>query len=152
MWGVMSTGATVEVRARRRLERSCPRYSRAMAAGQVRMWRPKGNERVLLMAGQTTQYAVDPRGEYVLGIVTANPMRARRGRRRHLVVPGDLVAWDPSAEHAGTAVDAPWSARLIVVEVGDLAEIASDHESELPAKSPLSGSSHPRPSARSSVS
>ncbi|HKD33525.1 MAG TPA: AraC family transcriptional regulator [Gaiellaceae bacterium] len=104
-----------------------------MAAGQVRMWRPKGNERVLLMAGQTTQYAVDPRGEYVFGIVTANPMRARRGRRRHLVVPGDLVAWDPSAEHAGTAVDAPWSARLIVVEVGDLAEIASDHESELPA-------------------
>src|SRR5262245_1464793 len=96
------------------------------------MWRRAGNDRVSLMAGTTRRYAVDPRGEYVFGIVAGNPMRARRGRRQHLVAPGDLVAWDPTAEHAGTAVDAPWSARLIVVEVADLAEIASDHESELP--------------------
>jgi AraC-like DNA-binding protein len=97
------------------------------------MWRPADEDRVLLMAGETTQYAVDPRGEYVLGIVTRKSMRARRGGERHLVAPGDLVAWDPSDRHAGTAVDAqPWSARLIVVEVAGLAALASDEESELP--------------------
>jgi AraC-like DNA-binding protein len=105
-----------------------------MPTEQVRMWRPGDDDRVLLMAGQTTRYAVEPRGEYVFGIVAARPMLARRGRERRLVQPGELVAWDPSNGHAGTAVDAqPWSARLMVVEVADLAELASDQESDFPA-------------------
>jgi AraC-like DNA-binding protein len=105
-----------------------------MATEQVRMWRPADEDRVLLMAGQTTRYAVEPRGEYVFGIVTAEPMLARRGRERRLVEPGELVAWDPSDRHAGTAVDArPWSARLMIVEVADLADLASDAESDSPA-------------------
>ena len=48
------------------------------------------------MAGRTTRYAIEPRGEYVFGVVAGQPMRSRRGRERRLVRPGQLVAWDPS--------------------------------------------------------
>jgi hypothetical protein len=34
-----------------------------MAAEQVRMWRHPYEDSVLLMAGQTSSYAVEPRGE-----------------------------------------------------------------------------------------
>jgi AraC-like DNA-binding protein len=86
------------------------------------------------MAGRTTGYAVEPRGEYIFGVVTEKPMRARRGRERRLVAPGELVAWDPSDRHAGEAIDSqPWSARLLVVEAVDLADLASDRESDFPA-------------------
>src|SRR5690242_15587631 len=101
-----------------------------MASERVRMWRPGGEGRVLLMAGTTTHYAIAPRGEYVFGVVAGQPMRSRRGRERRLVRPGQLVAWDPSNEHAGGAVDGrPWSARLMVVEVADLAALVDDTES-----------------------
>jgi AraC-like DNA-binding protein len=106
---------------------------RKVASEQVRMWRPADEDRILLMAGRTTRYAVEPRGEYVFGIVSGEPMRSRRARERRLVRPGDLVAWDPSGAHAGAAVDArPWSSRLMVVEVGGLAALAGDGEGELP--------------------
>ena len=95
------------------------------------MWRPANEDRILLMAGRTTGYAIEPRGEYVFGIVTGQPMRSRRGRERRLVWPGDLVAWDPSGAHAGEAVDGrAWASRLIVVEVADLHRIATDPESD----------------------
>jgi AraC-like DNA-binding protein len=100
-----------------------------MAAEQVRMWRPSEEDRVLLMAGQTMGYAIEPRGEYVFGLVTGQPMRSRRGREHRLVLPGQLVAWDPSGAHAGTALDArPWTARLMVVEAAGLAELAGDDD------------------------
>src|SRR4051794_14574388 len=112
-----------------------------MASEQVRMSRPANEPRVLLMAGETTRYGIDPQAEYVFGIVTRRPMRSRRGRERRLVRPGDLVAWDPSAAHAGAAVDGrPWSSRLMVVEVADLASLASDAESD-----PLSDVVFPEP-------
>ena len=38
-------------------------------AEQVRMWRASETDRLLLMAGQTSHYAIEPRGEYVFGIV-----------------------------------------------------------------------------------
>jgi AraC-like ligand binding domain len=102
-----------------------------MATEPVRMWRAPGGERVLLMAGRTTQYAMEPRGEYVFGIVGEQPMRSRRGRERRLVRPGQLVAGDPSHAHAGSAVDErPWKSRLVVIEVADLAALADDPESE----------------------
>lgn len=47
-----------------------------MATEQARMWRPADEERVLLMAGQTTRDAIDPRGEYVFGVVAGQPMRS----------------------------------------------------------------------------
>src|SRR3954471_23582701 len=103
-----------------------------MATDRVRMWRPADEDRVLLMAGRTTRYDIEPRGEYVFGLVAEQPMRSRRGRERRLVRPGQLVAWDPSDPHAGAAVDGrPWSSRLMVVEVSDLASLAGDQESNL---------------------
>ena len=87
-----------------------------MRADQVRVWRAAEASAVLLMAGQTTHYAIEPRGEYVFGIVAGKPMRSRRGRERRLIGPGQLVAWDPSNSHAGAAVDGqPWTSRLIIV-------------------------------------
>ena len=96
------------------------------------MWRPADQGRILLMAGQTTAYAMEPRGEYVFGLVAGQPMRSRRGHERRLVQPGQLVAWDPSGAHAGSAVDGrPWTSRLIVVEIADLAALAGDEEVQL---------------------
>lgn len=93
------------------------------------MWRPEQEDRVLLMAGQTTHYAVEPRGEYVLGVITAQAMRSRRGAERRLVQPGQLLAWDPSHAHAGSSADdQPWSARLIVVEAAGLHALGGDEE------------------------
>lgn len=98
------------------------------------MWRAPGADRVLLMAGRTAHYAVDPRDEYVFGIVLEAPMVARRGSERRLIQPGGLVAWDPSAAHAGTATgQGPWSARLMVVETADLAALGGDDDAVLPA-------------------
>ncbi|HEY7592069.1 MAG TPA: AraC family transcriptional regulator [Actinophytocola sp.] len=82
----------------------------------VRMWRPA--ERVLMLAGRTTGYAIEPRGEYVFGIVAGGSMRAARGRRRYVVRSGQLVAWDPSDAHSGEAAE-PWSARLMIVEADE---------------------------------
>jgi AraC-like DNA-binding protein len=105
-----------------------------MVNEHVRVWRAAEEGRVLLMAGHTTGYVVEPRGEYVFGIVAGQPMRSRRGRERRLVMPGQLVAWDPSNTHSGAAVDGkPWSARLMVVEVGALTDLACDEKSSLPA-------------------
>jgi AraC-like DNA-binding protein len=84
------------------------------------------------MSGQTTRYVLEPRGEYVFGVVGNQPMLARRGRERHLVEPGRLVAWDPTNTHAGAAVDRrPWTARLIVVEVADLHALADDPDGDI---------------------
>jgi AraC-like DNA-binding protein len=81
------------------------------------------------MAGWTRSYAVEPRGEYVFGVTAAAPMRARRGRDRHLVPPGQLLGFDPSLAHSGSTADGrAWFTRLIVIEVGDLAGLAGDPE------------------------
>jgi AraC-like DNA-binding protein len=103
-----------------------------MVTEQVRMWRPAGEDRLLLMAGRTTRYAMEPRGEYVVGVVARRPMRSRRGREHRLVGPGQLVIWDPSSAHSGRAVDEqPWSSRLMVIEVGALAALAGGQGSRL---------------------
>jgi AraC-like DNA-binding protein len=100
-----------------------------MRADRVRVRRAAEASAVLLMAGQTTHYAIEPRGEYVFGMVAGKPTRSRRGRERRLIVPGQLVAWDPSNSHAGAAVDGqPWTSRLIIVEAADLATLAGDQE------------------------
>lgn len=93
------------------------------------MWRSEQEDRVLLMAGQTTHYAVEPRGEYVFGVITAQPMHSRRGAERRLVQPGQLLAWDPSHGHAGSSADGqPWEARLMVVEDAGLHALVDDEE------------------------
>jgi AraC-like DNA-binding protein len=103
-----------------------------MEAEHVRMWRHPEEDRVLLMAGKTTSYAVEPRGEYVFGVVTRQAMRSRRGRENRLIRPGQLVAWDPSDAHSGTAVGGEaWSSRLMIVETADLANLAGDEETDI---------------------
>jgi AraC-like DNA-binding protein len=102
------------------------------AVEKVRIWRPSPEDRVLLMAGRTTGYTVEPRGEFVFGVVQDAPMRSTRGRERRLIEPGRLVAWDPSRRHSGRAVDGrPWTSRLMVVEVGDLTGLATDEDDPL---------------------
>lgn len=104
-----------------------------MAQESVRIWRPEHASAVLLMAGQTTAYTVDPRDEYVFGIVSGRPMLARRGRTRHRVLPGQAVAWDPTDRHAGHALHGqPWTARLMVIDAAELSRLAGDHEDERP--------------------
>jgi AraC-like DNA-binding protein len=105
------------------------------------MWRGAEEDRVLWMAGRTPGYAIEPRGEYVFGVVDEQPMRSVRGRERRLVLPGQLVAWDPSQAHAGRAVNGrPWKARLMVVEVADLTALAQDPEVD-----PLADVAFPQP-------
>lgn len=98
-----------------------------MAGESVRIWRPAEEARVLLMAGHTGRYSIEPRGEYVFGHISAGAMRSRRGRERRLVGPGSLVAWDPSAPHSGVGAEGGrWFSRLIVIEAGGLDELVGD--------------------------
>jgi hypothetical protein len=82
------------------------------------------------MAGHTMQYAIEPRGEYVFGVVAGEPMRARRARASDTSSgPVSSSPGSPSQSHSGHAAgDRPWFARLVVVEVADLAAIAGDDE------------------------
>ena len=96
---------------------------------------------MLLLAGTTTHYGVDPRGEYVFGLLERGSMRSRRGRERRLAHAGQLVAWDPSGAHSGSAVDErPWRSRLLVVEIADLQALAEDPEGD-----PLADVAFPEP-------
>ena len=84
------------------------------ATESVHVWRAGA---ALCMRGTTSSYAVDPNGEYVVGMVLAGGMEVRRGGERHRFGPGDLCAWDPSAAHAGRPWGGErWQARLIVLE------------------------------------
>lgn len=107
----------------------------------VRIWRAPGQDGVLLMHGRTTRYQVEPRGEYVFGLVSDQPMDVRRGEFSERVQPGQLVAWDPTGAHRGGAVDGrAWTSRLMVVEVADLTSLAQD-----PERGPLSDIVFPEP-------
>lgn len=113
----------------------------ALRDAPVRIWRAGELDRVLLMSGRTTHYGVEPRGEYVFGVVGDGRMRSRRGRERRIADAGQLVAWDPSAPHSGSAVDGrPWTSRLLVIEVADLAALADDPEAD-----PLADVAFPEP-------
>jgi len=109
-------------------------YHFRMDAEQVRIWHPNGEDRFLVLDGRTTGYAIVPRNQYVFGLVSEQPMLARRGARRWLVEPGQVVAWDPSQAHAADAVGAhPWAARLMIIDSEHLITLASDPETELAA-------------------
>ena len=73
------------------------------------MWRAPDEQRVLLDGGPNHSVRRGAPRRVVFGIVGEHPMRSWRGRQRRLVRPGQLVAWDPSHAHAGSAVDErPW--------------------------------------------
>lgn len=97
----------------------------------VRLWR---TGTVLLMAGHTTGYVMEPRDEYVFGVITERPMRAQRGNERWLVAPGQVLAWDPSATHAGAAVkDRAWSAQLMIIDRDSLLTLGTDEDCSIPS-------------------
>src|SRR5690242_6031091 len=99
----------------------------------VRMWRPAGCERLLLMAGSTPAYAVEPRGMYVVGVIDHGAMRLERAGRRHVAQAGDVVACDPSHAHRGVALDVPaWACRLMVIELPTLEALLDDSEERIP--------------------
>jgi AraC-like DNA-binding protein len=95
----------------------------------VRVWRAEVGSGALCMHGTTASYAVDPVGEYVVGMVLAGGMRVRRGHEVHRFGPGDVCAWDPSTRHEGRPWRSPhWEARLVVLELPDVRELARDPE------------------------
>ena len=95
----------------------------------VRVWRADVGTGVICMHGTTASYAVDPVGEYVVGMVLAGGMRVRRGGEVHRFGPGDVCAWDPSARHEGRPWRSErWEARLVVLELPDVRELVRDPE------------------------
>src|SRR3954470_5978775 len=93
----------------------------------VRVWRADVGASALCMHGTTASYAVDPAGEYVVGMVLAGGMRVRRGHEVHRFAPGDVCAWDPSARHEGRPWRSErWQARLVVLELPDVRELVLD--------------------------
>ncbi len=88
------------------------------------MWRADVAGGCVAMSGTSRGYAVDPLGEYVVGVVVAGAMEVRRGRERLVFEPGDVCAWDPSSAHRGRPYGcASWQARLLVMEppaIGDV--------------------------------
>jgi AraC-like DNA-binding protein len=95
----------------------------------VRMWRADAAGGCLCMGGTTTSYAVDPLGEYVLGVVVAGAMLARRGRERFVFEPGDVCAWDPSGAHSGRPYACTsWQARLLVIETPSMERMVQGPE------------------------
>src|SRR3954447_24294844 len=93
----------------------------------VRIWRADVGAGALCMHGTTASYAVDPAGEYVVGMVLAGGMRVRRGHEVHRFAPGDVCAWDPSARHEGRPWRSErWQARLVVLELPDVRELVLD--------------------------
>jgi AraC-like DNA-binding protein len=89
---------------------------------EVTAWRTPEHDRLIWMEGLTTGYRVDPVGEYVIGVATGPGYRLQRGGRRHTVRPYQLVVLDPSGAHSGTPDGTePWAARLLVIELPDVA-------------------------------
>jgi len=95
---------------------------------QVTISRPS-DDRLLMISGRTTEYAVEPRGEWILGLVESGAMRVARGSEHHTVTAGQLVVWDPGAAHRGWSADgSAWDARLLVISNDDLRALVGDKD------------------------
>jgi AraC-like DNA-binding protein len=92
--------------------------------GAVRMWRADVAGGCVCMSGTSSGYAVDPLGEYVVGVVVAGAMQVRRGRDRFVFEPQDICAWDPSGAHVGRPYGCTsWQARLLILETAGIERI-----------------------------
>jgi len=91
----------------------------------IAIWRPAAG--VVCIRGTTNQYAVDPNGETIVGMVTAGAMLARRRGQRHILRAGEACIWDASSRHAGSPYGGRhWAARMIVIESPALDELLAD--------------------------
>lgn len=111
-----------------------------MAAREtVRIWRAADLDGVLAIAGTTSSYAVDPRaGELIAGAIDRGGLRVRRARATYELSAGDLVLWDASHPHAGSA-RTPWTSRLVVFETASLEALCADvlHPRDLEIRTPV---------------
>jgi len=111
-----------------------------MAAREtVQIWRAPDLDGVLAIAGTTSSYAVDPRaGELIVGAIDRGHLRVRRANAVHELAAGDLVLWDASHPHAGSA-RTPWASRLVVFETASIqALFANDaHPRDLEIRKPV---------------
>jgi AraC-like DNA-binding protein len=84
----------------------------------VYAWRTADDSSLLWMKGTTPSYAVDPLGEYVIGVAERGHYTLHRGTSSYPVGQGDLVVLDPSARHTGSTTPGHvWQGRLVVVEL-----------------------------------
>src|SRR5262249_54360749 len=89
---------------------------------EVTAWRTPDDDRLTCMEGRTAASRLDPVGESVIGGATDHGYRIQRGRRHHTVRPHQLVVLDPTHAHSGTPHGTePWAARLLVIELPDVA-------------------------------
>ena len=99
----------------------------AEAAEAVRAWRPDGLPGVIAMDGVVSSHAAEPRGEYMIGVISRRPMRLLRGGDAHVIGPGSVAVLDPSRPHRGApAADGPWRCRLLIMELPDVTALARD--------------------------
>ena len=105
----------------------------------VQIWRAADLDGVLAIAGTTSSYAVDPRaGELIVGAIDRGHLRVRRARTRYELAAGDLVMWDASHPHAGSA-RTPWASRLVVFETANIQALFADdaHPRDLEIRKPV---------------
>jgi AraC-like DNA-binding protein len=83
---------------------------------------------VVWMSGISTEYAVDPVDEYIVGTPTGGRgYHLVRGRASYLVAKDDLLTLDPEHRHRGTRLDdGPWHARMIVLPAAFLTATLDD--------------------------
>lgn len=99
----------------------------------VKVWRASERPGIVLMHGVTDSHAVEPSGEYFIGVIARRRVRVTRGGERHVLRPGELAVWDPTRAHSGAPADGgPWECRLMMIEPPDLAALAGDPAGSMP--------------------
>jgi AraC-like DNA-binding protein len=106
---------------------------------RVQIWRAPDLDGVLAIAGTTSSYAVDPRAsELIVGTIDRGHLRVKRANVVHQLTAGDLVLWDASHPHTGSA-KAAWASRLVVFETASVRELFADdrHPRDLEIHTPV---------------
>jgi len=85
--------------------------------GQPELWHDDALPGVVGMRGLSSEYAVDPVDEFIIGaVIGTDGYDLHRHGRVQRVLPGDLVVLDAEYAHRGTAIDyQPWNGCLLVL-------------------------------------
>jgi AraC-like DNA-binding protein len=92
----------------------------------VQIWRPFAERRMLALSGRTTAYSLSPVDEFVIGTTFRAPLVVKRGRDRHVFLPGQSCIWDPEHVHSGSAPVAEWAAQLVIVPACEIIDALDD--------------------------